>query len=122
MTKKIASTPDAWEDGPLGKDLKHAQAIRQTAEEEALIDAALGLKAISIRLESELVDQFKMIAKHYGMGYQPLMRQALHRFVEGELKLIALSAISKSEECHEVLISPAHEPSFEFVVEQKKVA
>jgi hypothetical protein len=29
------------------------------------------------------------------MGYQPLMREALKRFVDGELKMVALEALQK---------------------------
>jgi hypothetical protein len=100
MTAKIEDTLEAWESGALGKD--PAFAVPLSAEEEAsdraLIDQAMGLKAISIRLEIELIEGLKAIAKHYEMGYQPLMRQALHRFVDNELKLIALGAMDKSEE------------------------
>lgn len=100
MTGKIEDTQDAWESGALGKDA--AYAVPLSAEEEAsdraLIDQAMGLKAISIRLEVELIEGLKAIASHYNMGYQPLMRQALHRFVDNELKLIALEAMSKGEE------------------------
>jgi hypothetical protein len=31
------------------------------------------------------------------MGYQPLMREALKRFVEGEFKLIASAALEKQK-------------------------
>jgi hypothetical protein len=31
------------------------------------------------------------------MGYQPLMREALKRFVEGEFKLIASEALEKQK-------------------------
>jgi hypothetical protein len=41
-------------------------------------------------LERQLIDSFKAIATIYGMGYQPLMRQALKRFAECEMKRIVL--------------------------------
>lgn len=45
-----------------------------------------GLKMISQRLEEELIEDLKFFAEFEGMGYQPLMRKVLHRYVEGETK------------------------------------
>ena len=97
MTKKIPSTPEAWEDGPLGKDEAHANKYHQTVEEEACIDAAFGLKPISIRMEIELLNNLKAIATYRHLGYQPLMRQVLQRFVDSELKQIALEKMAETE-------------------------
>lgn len=113
MSDKIPSTPEAWEDGPLGKDVAHARDYQSPKEEESLIDEAFGLKAISIRLEVELIDNLKAIAKHYGMGYQPLMRQQLHRFVDSELKRIALEKLNSDE---------TKEHKIDFAPQQKKAA
>ena len=88
--KRIEDTTEAWESGKLGRDAEHAQRLPddEWKKERAELDEALGLKAISIRLEKELIEDFKMIAKINGMGYQPLMRQALKRFAECEKKRI----------------------------------
>lgn len=61
----------------------------------AQIDEALGLQMISIRLEQDLIESFKLLGTKYDMGYQPLMREALKRFIEGEFKLIASEALEK---------------------------
>lgn len=53
------------------------------------MDEDLGLQMISIRLSKELINSFKLLGHKYGMGYQPLMREALKRFADGELKIIA---------------------------------
>ena len=97
MTKKIPSTPEAWEDGPLGKETAHVGKYVATMEEEASIDAAFGLKPISIRMEIELLNSLKAIAAYRKLGYQPLMRQVLQRFVDSELKQIALERMSQTE-------------------------
>lgn len=97
MSKKIPSTPEAWEDGPLGKDPEHAIKYESTTGEEASIDAAFGLKPISIRMEVELLNSLKAIATFRGLGYQPLIRQVLHRFVDSELKQIALEKMSEND-------------------------
>lgn len=100
MTDKIPSTPEAWEEGPLGKEAEFARALspEEQAADEALINEALGLKPISIRMEVEILDNLKAIAKHRNIGYQPLIRQILHRWVDCELKQIALEAIDKDKE------------------------
>lgn len=50
------------------------------------IDDALGLQPISIRLQKDLLDNLKELAKLNGLGYQPLIRQVLTRWVDCELK------------------------------------
>lgn len=87
-TAKIDGTVEAWESGTLGRDAAHAK--RAPKELEQQVDDALGLQAISIRLSKELIDDFKFIAKMHGVGYQPLMRDALKRFAESEYKRIAV--------------------------------
>jgi hypothetical protein len=61
------------------------------------IDDALGLQMISIRLEKDLIESFKLLGTKYDLGYQPLMREALKRFVEGEFKIIASEALEKQK-------------------------
>jgi uncharacterized protein (DUF4415 family) len=93
---KIENSAEAWELGELGElgsDLKHARVVDKKIG--AQIDAALGLQMISIRLEQELIESYKLLGAKYDMGYQPLMREALKRFVEGEFKLIASEALEK---------------------------
>lgn len=94
-TQKIADTTEAWETRTLGADAAFAQPISQEeqAADQAAIDAAFGLKPISIRMEVEILENLKTIAKHRGVGYQPLIRQILHRWVDCELKQIALEAM-----------------------------
>jgi uncharacterized protein (DUF4415 family) len=84
---------DPWESGKLGRDKKYATAASKEIGDQ--IDEALGLQMISIRLDKELIDTFKLLGKKYQMGYQPLMREALKRFVDSELKMVALEALEK---------------------------
>lgn len=86
--QKIEGTVENWESGALGRDITHAKRAPKEVERE--IDEAQGLQAISIRLKKDLIDDFKFIAKHHGMGYQPLMREALTRFAVSEFKRIAI--------------------------------
>lgn len=83
---KIESTEEAWEAGQLGASEAHAKPAAK--DMEAAIDASLGLQAISIRLPKQLIDAYKLISAHHGVGYQPLMRDILQRFVPEGLKEI----------------------------------
>lgn len=55
-------------------------------EWSAALDEALELQPISIRLQRDLLDNLKALAKLNGLGYQPLIRQVLTRWVDCELK------------------------------------
>lgn len=97
---KIEDTTEAWETGALGRDARYVQAV--SPEEQLrlhdVIDEAFGLKPISIRMEVEVLDNLKAIAKHRGLGYQPLIRQILHRWIDCELKQIALESMDDRDE------------------------
>lgn len=92
---KIEGTKENWESGVLGTDPAHTKRAPKELERE--IDESQGLQAISIRLKKDLIDDFKFIAKHHGMGYQPLMRQALKLFAESEFKRIAVQLHNEKE-------------------------
>lgn len=91
MSKKttiptIPDTEEAWLSGELGKEEKFAAAAPDDVE--LIINEHLDLQPISIRLEKSLIEDFKLIAKLHGLGYQPLMRQTLKRFADCEKKRI----------------------------------
>ena len=86
MNDKIKSTSEAWESGELGQDEKYVKKV--DADENAL-DEALELQMISIRLQKSLIDDLKNFAQLEGLGYQPLIKRVLQRFVDGEKKRIA---------------------------------
>lgn len=86
MTDKIEGTIDAWESGLLGQDEQFVQKVEIDADE---IDSALELQPISIRLPKALILDLKIFAELEGLGYQPLIRRILMRWVEGEKRTIA---------------------------------
>lgn len=93
MSKKsnIPGTVEAWESGELGKSGAH---VRKTPlETEQQIDEALGLQAISIRLPKATIEVYKNLAKMHGVGYQPLMRDAICRWADSELKMLLAGAV-----------------------------
>jgi predicted DNA binding CopG/RHH family protein len=87
MNNEYATCAEEWEEGRLGADINFAK--KAPAELEKQVEDALGLKLISIRLPSNLIDAFKLLAEIEGVGYQPLMRDVLARYADSELKQIA---------------------------------
>lgn len=97
MTKKIPNTPENWESGKLGQDENHVKTVSLSKEQEQQIDEAAELQMISIRLRKDLIEKFKFIASKNGIGYQPLMKQALTRFADCEIKqIIRQEAVSQA--------------------------
>lgn len=78
----INGTDEAWDEGRLGAD--EAFVAVASDDDDFLIDEALCMQPISIRLEKSLIEDFKVIAEMNGMSYQPLIRQVLHRFAQSE--------------------------------------
>ncbi len=101
---KIPNTIEAWEEGLLGRDEKYV-AVADASHEGAL-DEALGLQAISIRLPRQLIEQYKLIAHFHGVGYQPLMRDVLARFVPNALKEILEAEQEKATLANEKTLLP----------------
>lgn len=86
---------ERWESGELGRSEEHA--IVAPAELCAALDSNLGLQLVSIRLQRQLIDSLKLIAKYRGVAYQPLIRDLLNRFATSELKDIAYELQKKQE-------------------------
>ncbi len=79
-------------------DLDASTAGRATPEMERGADEALGLQMISIRLQKSLLSNLKAIAKHHGVGYQPLIRDILNRFARSELRTILSALLDEKKE------------------------
>lgn len=92
----IKDNIDAWDDRALGAHEAHVGVADQA--HEAALDDALGLQSISIRLPRGLINQYKLIAHFHGVGYQPLMRDVLARFVPGALRKILEAEAQKAQE------------------------
>jgi predicted DNA binding CopG/RHH family protein len=85
MNSKIESTSDAWETGQLGQDEKF---VEKANLGESDFNEALELQMISIRLQKSLINDLKAFAKIHEVGYQPLMKMILKRWVDGEFKTL----------------------------------
>lgn len=93
---KILGTDEAWESETLGADEKHIRPASVDMTKQ--IDDSLGLQMISIRLDRELIESFKMLGKFHGVGYQPLMRDALKRFADAEMKAIVCGLVKSQKQ------------------------
>ncbi|RRQ19920.1 hypothetical protein [Thiohalobacter thiocyanaticus] len=93
--RKIRGTEEAWETGELGRDEKYVEVADIN---ESTIDEALELQMISIRLQKSLIEDFKLIAKINGIGYQTLMRQILKRFADSETKRLLRECVRAEEQ------------------------
>lgn len=92
---KLAAKGDPWDTGELGRDEQYAK--RATPEKETEVDLALGLQLISIRLQKRMIEELKFIAKAHGVGYQPLIRDILDRFIVCEVKEIVREVQARRE-------------------------
>lgn len=92
-------TTEQWEDRSLGASEEHV--VVAGLENEQALDDSLGMQMISIRLPRDLISAYKLIANHHGVGYQPLMRDILQRFVPEGLKEVMRSQERKSSQAEE---------------------
>lgn len=99
MNTKIESTDQAWDDRQLGASAAHARVA--SPEHLNALNDALGMQSISIRLPKEMIEAYKMIAAHHGVGYQPLMRDILQRFIPEGLKEVMAHHEQEAKEAEE---------------------
>ena len=85
MSDRIESTSEAWDSGELGQD---EEFVKKADFDETAFNEALELQMISIRLQKSLIEDLKAFAKIHKLGYQPLMKIILQRWVDGELKAL----------------------------------
>jgi hypothetical protein len=90
MERKLAVNP-----GEIAMALEVNDAA--PVELESAVDEALAMQLISIRLPKRLIDDLKLIANKEGLGYQPLMRRVLVRFVSAELRAMARAELGEEQ-------------------------
>ena len=99
--KQYTADSDKWEDGTFGENEEHVVAVND--DQDAALDEALQLQMISIRLPKKMIEDMKFLARAHGIGYQPLMRDVLQRFIVHEKKAIIKDALERrakeEEEC-----------------------
>lgn len=104
--EKFDKDTELWETRQLGASAEHAVPISD--EEEKEIDEAMGLQLLSFRIQKSVIEQLKQLSKLEGIGYQPLMRQVLTKYVrENEYRLEQLLTPHQASEKAEQLFTQA---------------
>lgn len=116
----IQGTAEAWESRELGDDKKHAKRVSEDTAK--LIDEAIGMQPISIRLDKALIESFKILAEFHGVGYQPLMRDALKRFAEHEMKNIVHGLVESQRKKPEKQVEKPSDKASTSAHKEKKAA
>ena len=77
------SSDDPWDKETLQEEADEAHRASSKQEEKLnqILDEGLDLELISIRLQKGLINAYKELARREGIGYQPLMRQVLTRYI-----------------------------------------
>jgi predicted DNA binding CopG/RHH family protein len=95
--EKFDDENELWDSRQLGASAKNAK--RVSDEEDKAIDDALGLQLLSFRIQRSVIEQLKELSKLEGIGYQPLMRQILTKYVrENQHKLESLLSPQEAAE------------------------
>lgn len=89
---EIYANTDKWESGELGNSEEHVKVSDFTVED---LQKSIELQAISLRINKDLLEDLKGLAQMHGIGYQPLMKQILRRFVDSEKRRLANEYISE---------------------------
>lgn len=90
--QKYEGTVEEWDSGVLGSSEAH---VVVAASQDKALDEALGLHPISIRIQQSLLDDLKALAQLNGIGYQPLIRQVLTRWVDAEKRCILMDQLQQ---------------------------
>jgi uncharacterized protein (DUF4415 family) len=83
-TRKKTSSEEAWEKGEVGASEAHTRKVPSSREKA--VDEGLGLLMISIRIQKDIIDELKLLAREMGIGYQPYIRQLLVQHVRTKRK------------------------------------
>lgn len=83
------SLDEKWDVGTYGSSEEHVKVTVVSTELEAQFDKSSAMTLISIRLQDDLINELKDIASIHKIGYQPMIRQLLRRFVIAERKILA---------------------------------
>ena len=73
-----------------------------------------------LKLQNELISNLKFVAEHHGIGYQPLIRDLLHRFVRAEMRDIMYNMQEAQDD--EETITDEDSPVAKFFIDKKLTA
>jgi hypothetical protein len=87
---------EQWESGALGRDAAYARPADISLETE--VDQALAMKLVTMRLPVAMIEALKTIAQNHGIGYQPMIRDLLGRFIRSEIPAVLAQIESRAAE------------------------
>ncbi|AAK03206.1 BrnA antitoxin family protein [Pasteurella multocida] len=93
--QEIYKNIDLWESDELGCSKETARISNFSVED---LQKSIQLQSISLRIQKDVLEDLKYIAKSYGIGYQPLMKQILKRFVDAEKQLLLREEVEFKKE------------------------
>ncbi|UZV74208.1 CopG family antitoxin [Pasteurella multocida] len=93
--QEIYKNIDLWESDELGYSKETARISNFSVED---LQKSIQLQSISLRIQKDVLEDLKYIAKSYGIGYQPLMKQILKRFVDAEKQLLLREEVEFKKE------------------------
>lgn len=111
----VANRECPWESGALGQSEEYVRVATDAEMQE--VDDALELQMISIRLQKGLLGALKEIARHHGIGYQPMIRDLLNRFAVSEIRTILTDRLTGLDEDQSKI--PPMKPVDDFVSKLK---
>lgn len=95
--EKFDKDNELWDSKKLGASAEHAVPV--PPEFEKALDEATGLQLLSFRIQKSIIEQLKQLSKLEGIGYQPLMRKVITKYVrENEHRLEQLLTPSQAAE------------------------
>lgn len=89
--KDIYANVELWEAGKLGASKETTKVSDFSVEE---LQKSIQLQPISLRIQKDVLDDLKFIAKYHGINYQPLIKQVLKRFVDSEMNQILAKEVN----------------------------
>jgi hypothetical protein len=97
---------ELWETRKLGASPEHARVV--SGKGDKALDESMGLQLLTFRIQKPIVDQLRQLAKLEGIGYQPLMRQVLVKYVrENQHRLQRILTPHEASERAEQLFTQA---------------
>lgn len=94
LMNEIYADTHLWESGELGCSEEYAKASNFTVED---LQKSIELQAISLRINKDLLEDLKTLAGNYNIGYQPLIKQILRKFVDSEKSRLGKKLISEDD-------------------------
>lgn len=85
-SSRLIDTSELWDTGDLGEDERYVTVTRPSKEDEAVLNESLGIEEVSIRMNKDLVEDFKRLAETERVTYKGLMKRILKDYIKSRSK------------------------------------